>query len=162
MIKRQTGLGFAIPQDEEADGRGDYEEMRDKLLDELKRTFRPEFLNRVDSVIVFHALSREEIAQIVDLELSKVQARLKETGIGLEVTDEAKTLLAEEGYSDEYGARPLRRVIQNRIEDVLSDAILADKFSAGDTVLAQADEGEIALCHTEEKAEEPAEEPVLA
>ena len=162
MIKRQTGLGFAIPQNEETDGRGDYEEMRDKLLDELKRTFRPEFLNRVDSVIVFHALSREEIAQIVDLEISKVQARLKDSGIGLEVTDEAKTLLAEEGYSDEYGARPLRRVIQNRIEDVLSDAILADKFSAGDTVLAQADEGEIALCHTEEEAEEPAEEPVPA
>jgi len=162
MIKRQTGLGFAIPKNEETDGRGDYEEMRDKLLDELKRTFRPEFLNRVDSVIVFHALSREEIAQIVDLEISKVQARLKDSGIGLEVTDEAKTLLAEEGYSDEYGARPLRRVIQNRIEDVLSDAILADKFSAGDTVLAQADEGEIALCHTEEEAEEPAEEPVPA
>ncbi len=145
MIKRRTSLGFATPRDEAADARRDYEEMRQRLLEELKRTFRPEFLNRVDSVIVFHALSREEVAQIVGLELDKVHTRLVEYDIELEVTDVAKELLAEEGYSEEYGARPLRRVIQNRIEDALSDAILAGKFAAGDTVWADAEEGEIVL-----------------
>jgi len=145
MIRRETGLGFAIPRDEMADARRNYEEMRKRLLEELKRTFRPEFLNRVDSVIVFHALSREEIAQIVDLELDKVRARLVEYDIGLEVTEAAKELLAEEGYSEEYGARPLRRVIQNRIEDALSDAVLAGRFTAGDMVLVDAEEGEITM-----------------
>ena len=162
MIKRETSLGFAIPCDETADARRDYEEMRTKLLEELKHTFRPEFLNRVDSVIVFHALSREEIAQIVDLELDKVRTRLVEYDMGLEVTEAAKALLAEEGYNEEYGARPLRRVIQNRIEDALSDAVLAGEFAAGDTVLVDAEEGEIGLCQAEEAVREPATEPVPA
>jgi ATP-dependent Clp protease ATP-binding subunit ClpC len=158
MIKRETSLGFGIPQDETADARRDYEEMRKDLLEELKRAFRPEFLNRVDNVIVFHALSREEIAQIVDLELDKVRTRLTEYTIGLKVTQTAKALLAEEGYSDEYGARPLRRVIQNRIEDALSDAILAEKFADGDTALADAEEGEVVLRQVDE-ADETEEEP---
>jgi ATP-dependent Clp protease ATP-binding subunit ClpC len=165
MIKRQTGLGFAIPRDEEADAARSHEEMRKKLLEELKRTFRPEFLNRVDSVIVFHALSQEEIAQIVDLELDKVRTRLAEYDIELQVTEAAKGLLIEEGYSEEYGARPLRRVIQNRIEDALSDAILAGKFAAGDTVVADAGEGAVALRQVGEAAEateEPTEEPAPA
>jgi len=154
MIRRETSLGFAVARDEEADAERSHEEMRKKLLDELKRTFRPEFLNRVDSVIVFHALSRDEIAQIVDLELDKVRARLVEHDIGLEVTEEAKSLLAEEGYSEEYGARPLRRVIQNRIEDALSDAVLMGRFAAGDTALVDAEEGEITLRRAEEIAKE--------
>ena len=165
MIKRQTGLGFAIPRDEEADAARSHEEMRKKLLEELKRTFRPEFLNRVDSVIVFHALSQEEIAQIVDLELDKVRTRLAEYDIELQVTEAAKELLIEEGYSEEYGARPLRRVIQNRIEDALSDAILAGKFAAGSTVVADAGEGAVALRQVGEAAEaeeEPTEEPAPA
>jgi len=158
MIKRETHLGFAIPGDGEADARRGYEEMRERLLEELKRTFRPEFLNRVDSVIVFHALSREEIAQIVDLELDKVRARLVEYDIALEVTEAAKALLAEEGYSEEYGARPLRRVIQNRIEDTLSDAVLAGRFAAGDAVLVDAEEGEIVLRQAERMVKEPGTE----
>jgi len=145
MIKRETSLGFVIPHDDTVDAKRNYDEMRKKLLEELKRTFRPEFLNRVDSVIVFHALSREEIAQIVDLELDKVRARLVEYDVRLEVTEAAKALLVEEGYSEEYGARPLRRVIQNRIEDALSDALLAGEFVAGDTVVVDAEEGEIVL-----------------
>lgn len=155
MIKRETSLGFALPRDEKAEATRSYEEMRKKLLDELKRTFRPEFLNRVDSVIVFHALSQEDIAQIVDLELDKLRARLVEYNIELEVTQTAKDLLAEEGYSEEYGARPLRRVIQHRIEDALSDAILASEFAPGDTALADVQEGEIVLCQTEEPEREP-------
>jgi ATP-dependent Clp protease ATP-binding subunit ClpC len=155
IIKREAGLGFAIPRDEAADADRDYEEMRERLIKELKRTFRPEFINRVDSVIVFHALSREDIAQIVDLELDKVRARLVEHDIMLKVTDAAKTLLAEEGYSDEYGARPLRRVIQNRIEDTLSDAVLEGRFAGGDAVLVDASEEEIVLRQGEREEEEP-------
>ena len=161
MIKRRTSLGFAMSRDEDTDGERDYEEMRERLLEELKKTFRPEFLNRVDSVVVFRALSREEINQIADLELDKVRARLADYDIGLELTEAARSLLAEEGYSEEYGARPLRRVIQNRIEDALSDAILAGEFEAGDAVLADAEENEIVLCRAEE-AEESAGELVSA
>lgn len=157
MIKRGTRLGFAMSRDEDTDGERDYEEMRERLLAELKKTFRPEFLNRVDSVIVFHALSREEIAQIADRELDKVRARLAENGIGLELTEAARSLLVEEGYSDEYGARPLRRVIQNRIEDALSDAILAGEFEAGDTALVDAEEDEITLRQAEKVKESVAE-----
>ena len=162
LIKRETSLGFATPRDKEADAQRSYDEMRRKLLDELKRIFRPEFLNRVDSVIVFHALSEEDITQIVDLELDKVRTRLMEYDIGLEVTRAAKDLLAEEGYSEEYGARPLRRVIQNRIEDVLSDAILAGEFAAGDTVLADAEEGAIVLRQTKKVQKELSAELIPA
>jgi len=161
MIKRRTSLGFAMSRDEDTDDERDYEEMRERLLEELKKTFRPEFLNRVDSIVVFRALSREEINQIADLELDKVRARLAEYDIGLELTEAARSLLAEEGYSEEYGARPLRRVIQNRIEDVLSDAILAGKFQAGDTVLVDAKGDEIVLCRAGE-VEGAAAEPVPA
>jgi ATP-dependent Clp protease ATP-binding subunit ClpC len=159
MIRRGTRLGFAIPRDEEAESQHDYDEMRERLLEELKKTFRPEFLNRVDSVVVFHALSREQIAEIVDLELDKVRTRLAECGMGLQVTEAAKELLAEEGYSDEYGARPLRRVIQNRVEDALSDAVLACEFADGNTVQVDAEEGEIVLRQIEG---EPSEEMVPA
>ena len=159
MIKRGTSLGFAMPREEEdgADDDRDYDEMRERLVEELKKTFRPEFLNRVDNVIVFHALSREEIAQIVGLELDKVRARLLENDIGLEVTEAARSLLAEEGYSDEYGARPLRRVIQSRIEDALSDAVLAGEFVEGDTALVDAEEDEIVLRQVEKVEESVAE-----
>ena len=136
--------------------------MRERLLEELKKTFRPEFINRVDSVIVFHALSRKEIARIVDLELEKVRARLLESDIGLKVTEAARVFLAEEGYSDEYGARPLRRVIQNRIEDALSDAVLAGEFVEGDAVLVDAAEDEIVLCQAEGVEEKPSPEPMPA
>jgi ATP-dependent Clp protease ATP-binding subunit ClpC len=162
MIKRETSLGFAVPRDEKADAQRSYEEMRKKLLEELKRIFRPEFLNRVDSVIVFHTLSHEDIARIVHLELIKVRARLTEYGLGLEATETAKELLAREGYSEEYGARPLRRVIQNRIEDALSDAVLTKKFTAGDTVLIDAEEGEIVFRQAERVKEEPPVELVPA
>ncbi|MCP4537057.1 MAG: ATP-dependent Clp protease ATP-binding subunit [Chloroflexi bacterium] len=157
MIKRETGLGFATPPnegDQEANAKRNYEDMRKRLLDELKRVFLPEFLNRIDNVIVFHSLSKEEIFQIVDLELAKLHTRLVEYDMQLDVTLAAKELLTEEGYSEEYGARPLRRVIQNRIEDTLSDAILAAEFEAGDTVLVDAEDGEIVLRQAEKSAKE--------
>jgi ATP-dependent Clp protease ATP-binding subunit ClpC len=106
-------------------------------------------------VVVFQALSRENIAQIVDLELSKVRMRLVEYDIGLEATEAAKALLADEGYSEEYGARPLRRVIQSRIEDRLSDAILNRGFVAGDTILVDVVEGEVVFREAQETAPAP-------
>jgi ATP-dependent Clp protease ATP-binding subunit ClpC len=158
IIKQGTKLGFTVPRDAEADAKRDYEEMRKSLLEELKRMFRPEFLNRVDNVIVFHALSRADILQIVDLELAKVHTRLKEYDMILEVTDRAKEWLASEGYSEEYGARPLRRVIQNQVEDTLSDAILGHEFEAGDTALVDADEDNLVICHAEEAEQDLSKE----
>jgi ATP-dependent Clp protease ATP-binding subunit ClpC len=116
--------------------------MRKKLLDSLKRVFRPEFINRVDNVIVFHALSKDDIRQIVDLELEKVSERLKEHNMTLEATPAAIDQLVEEGYDPDMGARPLRRVIQNKIEDKLSDSILGEKFSEGDAILVDIEAGE--------------------
>ena len=125
--------------------------MRRKLLKSLKHTFRPEFINRVDSVVVFHALSKDHIREIVDLELNKVRERLVERNLQLEITPEGIELLVKLGYNPEMGARPLRREIQEKIENQLSDAVLSGKFSNGDIVLVDAtpgedeDEGEIIL-----------------
>ena len=163
LIKRKTGLGFDLPSADKQAER-DYEDMRKKLMDQLKRTFRPEFLNRVDNIIVFHSLSREDIARIVELELAKLNDRVVEQGIELTFTQPAKELLAEEGYSEEYGARPLRRVIQRRVEDALSDAVLECRFSSDCTVVVGVEDGEITLEAQEEEGEEENEvaEPVNA
>jgi len=150
MIKRRTSMGFATPTDGST-AYSDYDEMRDKLVERLKRTFRPEFLNRVDNVVVFHALSREDIASIVELELEKVRGRLEESGLRMRVTEKAKELLAKKGYSEEYGARPLRRVIQNEVEDPLSDAILGSTFAEGTVVLVDAEDEVFAIRAAEEE-----------
>jgi ATP-dependent Clp protease ATP-binding subunit ClpC len=154
MIKRQTSLGFAPRRDEEKDEERSYEEMREKLMNQLKRVFRPEFLNRVDATIVFKSLTKDEITQIVDLELDKVRERLKEHQITLDVTDDGRALLADEGYDPDYGARPLRRVIQYRVEDALSDALLSGQFKDGETIVVDADEGKIVLHSSDETPEE--------
>ena len=154
MIKRQTSLGFGRKQDDEKTEERDYEEMRDKLMGQLKRVFRPEFLNRVDATIVFKSLSKEEITDIVDLELRKVQERLAEHQITLQVTEVAKRLLADEGYDPDYGARPLRRVIQYRVEDALSDELLAGKFDESGTIVVDAEDNKIVLHPGEEEPEE--------
>ena len=135
LINREMSLGFNLSRDEAKSEVENYEKMKDKVMTELKRTFRPEFLNRVDGTMVFHALNRDEIKQIVDLELDKVCDRLVEQQFTLEVTERVKNYLAGEGYDPHFGARPLRRVIQNKIEDVLSEGILAGDFQLGDTVL---------------------------
>ena len=106
--------------------------MRDKVTGELKQTFRPEFLNRIDAMIVFHSLTpRNRSAQIVDLELARVRTQLAEQDITLEVTEAAMDLLGERGYDHTYGARPLRRIIQNLIEDPLAEGLLDSRFQAG-------------------------------
>ncbi|NOR89501.1 MAG: AAA domain-containing protein [Anaerolineales bacterium] len=159
LIKRQTQLGFDLPQDEEAEERLAYDEMHKKLTEAMKKVFRPEFLNRVDSIVVFHALSKEQISQIVDLELAKVSRRLDEHEIKLLVTDEARVKLAELGYDPEMGARPLRRVIQNKVEDQLSDELLLGHFAAGDEIVVDVEEDEIILRLA---AEAPEDEPQTA
>jgi ATP-dependent Clp protease ATP-binding subunit ClpC len=160
MIKRQTSLGFTLARDEGREEKRDYEEMRKKLLDSLKRVFRPEFLNRLDSVIVFRSLNREDIRRIVGIELDKVALRLADSQIKLSATDAALDQLAQEGYDPEMGARPLRRVIQYKIEDRLSDGVLSKDFNNGDDVLVDVDPetNEIFLRCKEEQPEEP--EPV--
>jgi ATP-dependent Clp protease ATP-binding subunit ClpC len=145
LIKRQDRLGFVVKQEEGEEEKLAYDEMRKKLTDALKREFRPEFVNRVDSVMVFHALNMEQITEIVDLELDKVVERLRDHQIQLDTTDEARKLLAELGYDPDMGARPLRRVIQNKVEDQLSDDLLAGIFQDGDRILIDAADGEISL-----------------
>jgi ATP-dependent Clp protease ATP-binding subunit ClpC len=135
VIKRQQSLGFSLDIDEEKAEQGAYDEMRKKLLDSLKRVFRPEFINRLDGVLVFRSLSRQHISTIVNLELTKVANRLQEHDLTLRATEQAMERLAEEGYDPDMGARPLRRVITNRIEDRLSDALLAGEFKNGDLVI---------------------------
>lgn len=137
-IKKESTLGFKTGNQE-----ADYDKMRDRVTDELKRTFRPEFLNRLDETIVFHALNEENIRQIVDLMLEVLQGRLENSGIKIEVSDVAKDLLAKEGYDQLYGARPLRRVIQRLIEDRLSEELLKHTFGKGDTIIIDAQEKEI-------------------
>jgi len=156
MIKRQTSLGFSLKQDEQTEEKLAYEEMRKKLMDSLKRVFRPEFINRLDSVIVFRALSKEDIKEIVRLELDKVADRLKDHDISLIATPPALDRLAELGYDPEMGARPLKRVIQQKVEDVLSDALLSGTFSDGDTIIVDYREEEVVLRREAEK--EPAAE----
>ena len=112
-----------------------YKDMQKKLTDALKRAFRPEFINRLDSVIVFRSLNQENIRKIVQLELNKVNARLEENRIHLRASEAALDLLSKEGYRPEMGARPLRRVIQQKIEDRLSDALLSKEFSDGQNIL---------------------------
>ena len=127
-IRKGAGIGFATKADESKQREQNYELMKEKLLGELKKTFRPEFLNRIDGVLVFHSLSKEHIRKIVDLNLASVTRQLAEKGISLEVTDAAKDLLADKGYDEVFGARPLRRVIQDRVEDKLSEELLRGKF----------------------------------
>ena len=152
LIKRQTSLGFDLKRDDELEEHLVYQEMRKKLLDSLKRVFRPEFINRVDSVIVFRALNKENIKEIVQLELDKVSLRLEEHAIVINTTPEALELIAEMGYDPEMGARPLRRVIQQHIEDSLSDALLAGEFEDGDTIIVDVVDDEIHLRRSEEKS----------
>ena len=139
-IARNTPLGFAVSDDETGIT---YDDMKLRIMGELKKVFRPEFLNRIDEVIVFHKLSRDEIKQIVDLLLRRVRESLAEMELQLELTDEAKDLLVDKGWDPSMGARPLRRAIQRFIEDPLADFVLRAQLTPGATVLVErAPEGE--------------------
>lgn len=138
-IRKQETLGFVT----DIDKSSEYEKMKENVLEELRRAFRPEFLNRLDEIIVFHALEKEHIKQIVDLMLASVSERLELQDISIEVTDGAKDLLADEGFDENYGARPLRRAIQRLLEDSLSDEILAGNIVPDDNVLVDVEDGKL-------------------
>ncbi len=158
MIKREGGFGFRLQRDESADEKIAYEEMRKKLLEALKKAFRPEFINRLDAVVVFHSLNQEHIHEIAKLELCKVAERLKERDITLTASEAALAKLAEKGYDPEMGARPLRRVIQLEIEDKLSDELLTGKFADGDAIEVDVDEeGNFCLRKSKQQDSELAE-----
>jgi len=127
-----------------------YEKMKEKVNEELKRHFRPEFLNRIDEVIVFHELSKPEVTEIVDLLMKRVVGQLESQGINLELTQSAKELLARKGYDPTLGARPLRRAIQRLVEDPLSERILWKEFRAGETVVVDVEDDAIAFRSIEE------------
>jgi len=152
MIKRQSSLGFAIKKDEVSEERMAYDDMRKKLTESLKRVFRPEFINRVDSIIVFRSLNRDDITKIVELELQKVAHRLEEHAIVLKATQPALEKLADLGFDPDMGARPLRRVIQHKVEDPLSDSLLAGDFNDNDTILVELVDDEIVLQRSESEA----------
>jgi ATP-dependent Clp protease ATP-binding subunit ClpC len=138
-IQKGPGIGFAARPDEKMT----YEKMKDRVMDELKKSFRPEFLNRIDEVIVFHSLTQEDVKQIVDLLMKRVTEQLKAKDLEIELTDAAKSVLAEKGFDPSLGARPLRRTIQRLVEDPLSEKLLWKEFRAGQTIIVDARDGEI-------------------
>jgi ATP-dependent Clp protease ATP-binding subunit ClpC len=129
IIKNQAGLGFRQRSED-----ADYEKMKATLTKEVERHFRPEFLNRLDDMIMFRSLTREDMQQIVDLELNKIRGRLKDKGLGLIVKDDAREHLIEKGFNPEFGARPLRRAIENLVEDYLSEELLRGSYKGMDTI----------------------------
>ena len=160
VIRKQGSLGFQLKRDEETEERLSYDEMHKKLTEQLKRSFRPEFINRVDSVVIFRALNKEDIKHIVTLELDKVSKRLEEHNLTLTASEEGLAMLAELGYDSEFGARPLRRVIQQKVEDPLSDSLLAGEFGEGAAVQVDVDDdGQIVLTRKKDKKKEKAPTP---
>ena len=147
MIKKNSTLGFTAGNDAERD----YNAMKDKVMAELKRSFRPEFLNRIDETIVFHPLDEKHIAQIVTLMSEELRKRLKEQEVDFELTDAAKKFLAKEGFDPTYGARPLRRAIQKHIEDRLSEELLRGKIQKGDDLLIDVQDQELIVQHKADK-----------
>jgi ATP-dependent Clp protease ATP-binding subunit ClpC len=140
-IKKQGTLGFRA--NEEDEKRDAYEKMKENVTGELKRTFRPEFLNRIDETIVFHALEEEHIQHIVELMIKDLSKRMEELNISLNVSQEAKKLLAEKGFDQAYGARPLKRAITKMVEDGLSEEMLRGKITKDDNILVDVENQEI-------------------
>jgi ATP-dependent Clp protease ATP-binding subunit ClpC len=137
QIKGGKTLGF-----QKENSHSSYEQMKQKLLEETRRAFNPEFLNRIDEIIVFHALGMKEVLEIIDILLSDVSRRLKEKGITFELTRPAKEFLAEKGFNPTFGARPLKRTIQKNVEDPLAEEILKGQFSGECEVTVDRKEGE--------------------
>ena len=145
LIRQDRTLGFSPKTEGDEQRSADYERMKNNVLDEIKKFFRPEFLNRIDDTVVFHALSKEHMHEIVDLMMKDVASGLLEKGINLEVTDEAKDWMANKGYDPLFGARPLRRVIQEHVENRLSDTILEGSLNPGDTAVIDLADDEIVV-----------------
>ncbi len=152
LIRKETALGFSTNTEDAKTVEQQYEKMKDKVLTAMKNVFRPEFLNRIDATVVFHALSRADIRSIVELEVRDACDQLKLKGFSLDITDAAKDWIGEKGFDPVFGARPLRRVIQNEVEDRLSEALLEGRFQPGDTVQIDIQNGEIVITNISEPA----------
>jgi ATP-dependent Clp protease ATP-binding subunit ClpC len=139
-LRKSTTMGFAATKPL---GEHEYEAMRDRLMEEAKKTFKPEFINRLDDIIVFHQLTKIDLMQIVDLEVNKVLARLKAKEVDIELNQTAKEFLIEKGYDPMYGARPMRRAVERHVEDPLAEELLRGNVKAGDTVLVAAADGKV-------------------
>ena len=150
QLNKAQSLGFAVANPDEQ-SKAEFERMKDRVMESLKRVFRPEFINRVDKIVVFRPLSREQLYQVIGIQLKRLSPRVEEQGMKLEVTEAAKEIIAKEGYQPEFGARPLRRAIQNLVEDRLSEGMLSGDFHEGDTIVVDAEEGQIVL-HTQQGA----------
>ena len=156
LIKRETALGFNIKSDEAQTDESSYQRMKDKVMDEVKRFFRPEFLNRIDSSVVFHQLTPAEILEIVDLMMDQVRGELKEKDIDLELTDAARDYLGETGFDPVLGARPLRRLIQAEVEDLLSEEVLGGNLVQGDVAVIDREQGKMVV-HRRQRVVAPEE-----
>jgi len=152
LIKRQTTMGFGAQRDE-----ANYEVMRDKILDETKRVFKPEFLNRLDEIIVFHTLEKPDLMKIVDLEVAKVKRRLLTKEIEIQLDQAAHEFVIEKGFDPTYGARPMRRAVERYLEDPLAEELLRGSVKAGDMVQVTVVDGKLAF-----KAAEPQNAPAGA
>ncbi|SEH03587.1 ATP-dependent Clp protease ATP-binding subunit ClpC, partial [Nonomuraea solani] len=152
-ISKGIGVGFAKSNDADSN----YDRMKSKVQEELKQHFRPEFLNRVDDIVVFHQLTPNEIIKIVDLMLAQVDSRLKDRDMGLDVSPDAKQLLADRGYDPVMGARPLRRTIQRELEDLLSEKILYGDLGPGQIAKVAVDKLEL-VCTSENAHSNPRQE----
>src|SRR5215211_433853 len=157
LIRRESGLGFHKAENQQS-AQEQYDKMKDKVLQEMKKLFRPEFLNRIDASVVFRALGREQIRAIVDLMLSRTQKQLTEQRLVMDATEGAKDLLMEKGFDPVFGARPMRRAIQNLIEDPLAEALLEGRFKSGDNILIDRQGDDLVMTpKTEEALAEPAQ-----
>ena len=154
LIRRETGMGFGLKADLAKTQEQSYERMKDKVMEEVKRFFRPEFLNRIDATVVFHQLDRAQVLTIVDLMMLQVQKELSDKLVTLEMTDAVRDYLGDKGFDPVLGARPLRRLIQNEVEDAFSDALLSGKLKAGDVALVDMEDGKVSV-----RAKVPAEAP---
>ena len=154
ILEKEVAIGFRPSRGGDEAMASAYERMKERITEELRRTFRPEFLNRIDEIIIFRPLTSEQIKLIVNILISRVRRELRGQGMDLELSEAAKDLLANEGFDPSFGARPLRRAIQRLVEDQLSDELLRGNFSSGDTVIVDASDGKITF--TKKRAPEPA------
>ena len=136
-------MGFSSMRDEE-----NYEKIREKIMDEAKRLFRPEFLNRLDDIIVFRPLSKDDLIQILDLEVEKVVERIRRKNLKLNLDSKAKDFLVEKGYDPQYGARPMRRSVERFLEDPLAEEILKGNLHEGEPVMVTVEDGKLLFKHS--------------
>jgi ATP-dependent Clp protease ATP-binding subunit ClpC len=152
LIRKETTLGFSVKTEEAQKAADQHDKMKEKVTNAMKNVFRPEFINRLDATVVFHALTKEHIREIVENEIKGIETQLGIKGVKLEMTTAALDWIGEKGYDPVFGARPLRRVIQNELEDRLSEALLEERFTEGDTVKIDVENDEVVLINVSEPA----------